>query len=43
MAAKKAAPRKASRPKPARKPSPKMTLHSKTLSNGQPRPKSRRS
>lgn len=43
MAKKASASKPASRPKPVKKPGQKMTLHSKTLSNGQPRPKSRRS
>lgn len=41
--AKRAVKKAASRPKPTKKARAQVMPHSKTLSNGQPRPKSRRS
>jgi len=43
MAKRSATAKRQARPKPTKKPSPKMTLHSKTASDGKPRQKSRRS
>ena len=40
--AQKSAKKSTSRPKPTKKPRAQMMPHSKTLSNGQPRPKSRK-